>query len=813
MDGESLDSRIAIGPLESEEAVEIARQIGGALAEAHRKGVVHRDLKPSNVMLEREGVAKVVDFGLAQVAGRSRLTLEGVTVGTAAYLAPEQIQRQKSDERSDIWSLGVVLYEMITGRSPFEGERDEATLYAILHEEPALISQLVANALPALQPVVSKAIEKWPARRYQHVAEFLRDLDAITDDGAAEVSPQAPPAAPEQPKEPGLLRKPISFSSAVVMTLAAAAIAATMAWLVHPGSQPTPPETYQLTQLTRDSGLSYQPSLSSDGKLMAYASDRAAEGNLDIWVQQVPRGNPIRLTTNEADDHDPHFSSDSTTVVFRSERDGGGVYTVPALGGEERILAKLGRRPRFSPDGREVAYWTGESPFVFSLSHIYMVKATGGEPRRYQEDFDWVSHPVWSPDGRRILFSGVKNGVFDWWTAPAQGGAAAPAAGPGLVFPKGQHPIPLDWLSDPPRWLFSAYSGDTFDLWQAPISTRTFRFVGAPERLTTSSEWDLYSSGAADRIAFSSVRENSDIWSFPLDAETHRVTGEPTRLTTSVAGDFLPSLSGDGNRLVFVSSRSGSNDIWLKDLETGAQQALTTSPFGESQPAISPSGSQVVYRAMENGTTALFAIATENGIQRKLCDDCYYPWGWTSGASGLLFGDRLRPSSVLLLDLETGAGATVLQHPEPGRGLWSAALSPDNRWVVFHTDNAPLTRRTFIAPYRPESLAGIEEWIAVTDGSSYDNEQRWAPDGNAIYVLSDRDGFRCVWAQPLDPSSKRPTGEAIEVYHFGRAQLSPLPLRPTDVGLSVARNKFAITLSRTTGNIWMLEPANWPRGL
>ena len=412
VDGENLDNRIANEPLEIRDAIEIARQICGALAQAHRKGVVHRDLKPSNVMLEREGLVKVVDFGLAQVAGRSRLTREGVTVGTVAYLAPEQIQRQESDERSDIWSLGVVLYEMITGRSPFEGERDEATLYAILHEEPTPISQLCPEAPPAFQRVVAKALEKWPSQRHQHAAEFLKDLNAIVDGGAAEVSSEEPSAAPEQPTEPSVLRKPIALSSAVLMTIAAVVIAATLVWLVHPGSQPTRPATYQITQLTRDSGLSYQPSLSGDGKLMAYASDRAAEGNLDIWVQQVPRGNPIRLTRNEADDHDPHFSLDGTTVVFRSERDGGGVYTVPALGGEERILAKLGRRPRFSPDGREVAYWTGESPFVFSLSHIYIVKATGGQPRRFQPDFDWVSHPVWSPDGRRILFSGSKAGVF-----------------------------------------------------------------------------------------------------------------------------------------------------------------------------------------------------------------------------------------------------------------------------------------------------------------------------------------------------------------------------------------------------------------
>ena len=268
----------------------------------------------------------------------------------------------------------------------------------------------------------------------------------------------------------------------------------------------------------------------------------------------------------------------------------------------------------------------------------------------------------------------------------------------------------------------------------------------------------------------------------------------------------MPSLSADGTKLAFISGRTGSDDLWFKDLAGGRERALTSTRYGESKPAISRDGKQVAYRAAESRNPSLFAVATESGIPKMVCEGCFYPWAWSSDAKRLLFGLQPMPPAVGLLDVESGAQTDVVGHLDEGHGLWSAALSPDDRWVVFHTDNTPLTRQTFVAPFRTDGPVGRDEWIPIADGSSLDGEQRWSPDGNAIYLLSERDGFRCVWAQPLDPVTKRPVGDAVEVHHFGRAQLSPLHVHAPYVGLSVARDKFAITLAETTGNIWRMRP-------
>jgi len=181
IEGQSLKKKIESGPLELDEALRIARQVSEGLQEAHRKGVVHRDIKSANIMVTEQGQAKIMDFGLARISGGALVTQEGTTMGTIAYMSPEQARGEKVDHRTDIWSLGVVFYEMFCGQLPFKGEHDQAVLYSILNERPTPVTDLRAEIPMALGQIVDKALEKNPDERYQHIEDLLNDLKSISE--------------------------------------------------------------------------------------------------------------------------------------------------------------------------------------------------------------------------------------------------------------------------------------------------------------------------------------------------------------------------------------------------------------------------------------------------------------------------------------------------------------------------------------------------------------------------------------------------------------------------------------------------------
>jgi hypothetical protein len=306
-----------------------------AMAAAHAAGIVHRDLKPANIMLTEPGRVKVLDFGLAKLVegeeptDTSPATEAGKVMGTAAYMSPEQAQGRKVDGRTDIFAFGCVLYEMVTGRRAFQAENALSTLAAILHEEPAPIEGVPAE----VAKLILRCLRKDPSRRYQHMDELKLALEELKEESE---SGKLPAAAPPRPHV---------YWWAVPVAAALVALAAGVIWWLarSPKSSPAP----VLTRLSSDSGLTTDPALSADGKLVAYASDRSGEGHLDIWVRQVGGGEPMRLTRGPADNPQPAFSPDGTQIAFRSGEAGGGISVVSTLGGTARRIAPEGQRPQF----------------------------------------------------------------------------------------------------------------------------------------------------------------------------------------------------------------------------------------------------------------------------------------------------------------------------------------------------------------------------------------------------------------------------------------------------------------------------------
>jgi eukaryotic-like serine/threonine-protein kinase len=420
VEGETLAARIRRQPLTVPETRAIARQIIAALDAAHTCGIVHRDLKPDNVMLGPRALVKVLDFGIAKMTGPVAIdgatvtggpTAEGAIVGTAPYMSPEQVRGQPVDRRTDIWAFGCVLYEMLTGRRAFDGATLSDTIVATLEKQPDWTA-LPPDTPAGVRRLAERTLQKDPHLRLRDIADGLQDLD----DDSAPVA--AGPASPLW----------------IPWAVAALALVAS-AWLWLRPSAPAPVNDIvatAITQLTRDAGMTTAPALSRDGRLLAYASDRAGGGTLDIWVQQISGGSTIRLTDDEADDTAPDFSPDGSQIMFQSDRQGAGAYVVSAFGGAPpRLVVRGGRRPRFSPDGSRIAYWHGAWRGTASqlASGVSIVSLSGGEPQRVAREFKMARAPIWAPDGRSLLFLGRLDQdrplaqSFDWWWVKLDGSA------------------------------------------------------------------------------------------------------------------------------------------------------------------------------------------------------------------------------------------------------------------------------------------------------------------------------------------------------------------------------------------------------
>ena len=612
---------------------------------------------------------------------------------------------------------------------------------------------------------------------------------------------------------------------AAVAVLVAASVAVTL-WVTQPS---VPLVASALTRLTSDSGLTFQPAVSADGKLLAYASDRGEEGNLDIWLEQIGGGQPIQLTTHEADDSEPAFSPDGTKVAFRSEREDGGLYLVSALGGEPRLIARQGHRPRFSPDGNWLAYWAGPigNALMAGSTNTYIVPSIGGEPIQVDLAFSATRHPIWSPDGKHLLLLGRlpsddRDDGRDWWLVPVDGrtpiktGALEVFRRQQLSPPPGElRIVPASWPAGGDSVAFAAGLGDTTNLWELKLSPRTRKVTGPAVRLTFGTGVEVQPSfasrpGGGLRLLFSTLRPNVDVWTAPIDANQGKTTGAMQPVTRNISFDGYPAISADGEKLVFISSRSGNWDVWTRDLQTGKEAAATNTPFQELQPILSSDGSTIFYWARENQNRPVYRANFRGGVPANLCERCGTPTDVFKGY--LLLEPPGEVRAFAIIDLASNRIANLIESAGSNQVPFAGRFSPDGRWIAFHatTESSAEARQIFVVPFRgwpEESGAGPGDWIPITHGEAMDRQVTWSPDGNLLYFLSDRDGFRCIWAQRLNPAAKHPEGEAFSVMHFhhGRRSLRGVGNRVSAIRLTVVSNKLLFALGELTGNIWMKD--------
>ena len=820
VEGRSLAEALPPTGLPIERVLTIGIAVADATSAAHQKGITHRDLKPGNIMLgegEQAGRIKVLDFGLAKVVDAQRgavgasmlpteapaqtapITAEGRILGTVAYMSPEQAEGRTIDGRSDLFSLGVVLYEMATGRRPFAGDTNLSILSSILKDTPKSVTDINPAIPPELGRIIRRALAKDPERRYQTAKDLRNDLEdlkaslgssesplspATSNVAASVTSPSEPSASPIPSSETqvvvGLVKRhsrAFGVAAAVLLLVAAAALYG----LPGRDVQPTPSQqsfaNLQVTQLTT-SGNAERPAISPDGRYVAYVQRDGDDSSL--WIRQTANTNNVRIVPSERGValFGATFTPDGTSVDFvrQASRGPWEIWRVPFLGGTPRLLvANVSSPIGWAPDGQRIAFLrTRISPEL--SSQLFVAGADGGQERELASQGDsnpWISltapwrpsfPPAWSPDGRLIALAAAGG--------PKGGGIVFVDSGTGSIqdvtVPTGQTDG-LGWLDA--RSLVVNYPAQL----GAPNQLIRQPYPAGPRSRLTNDPNDYVGinlSGDRRRLVTGRRDARMDLWVGDGGAETGADVVQRVPVPTTVervawAGDRLlyggvvggkpailrvtpgqntpedvvlealtPVATRDGRTIVFVSATDNTLDLWTADAGGRRKTRLVPSVTAE-QVAVTPDDRFVLFTSIAGGSISIWMVSIEGGSPTKLTD-----------------------------------GSTVAVSPDGGSIAFTALV------------NDVLSLRVCSLPEcnSPRTIGA----------SSFDTAVAWAPDGRG--VAYSRDGN--LWVQALSGAAPR----QLTRFTDGR------PIR--SFAWSRDGQRLAITRSTVTSDIVLFEGLN-----
>lgn len=856
IEGETLRRRMVHEPLTLAEAIDIASQLASALSTAHAAGIIHRDIKPENIMVRRDGIVKVLDFGLAKLTERWRAdevdpdaatraniqTEPGVVLGTTAYMSPEQTRAFDVDPRTDIWSLGVVLYEMITGCSPFKSDTASDTSAAILKTEPPALTEYAPDIPFELERIVRKALQKDREERYQVIKDLQLDLKSLKRDLDLGVSVERSLSSRPQPAiatgqttqgsaasvatQDATLAEFRSAANRRGLLLAAIIVIPVLLiagwlWWRRSDAPTIRPSSWNITQLTsrkKELGESAanHARFSPDGKFVVYASTK--DGQSGIWLKQVESGEPFSNRSEPGIVTSPIWSPDGKSVAYLSNRDSRyGIWTMPAFGGPPSLIKQL---DAFS---NELIAWSNDGQIYFvSRGNLHKLDVKSQQISQVT-NFD-ASKPLdrtfcLSHDNERIAYTDVADGQIDVWVMPKQGGQ------PRRVTNDAYEDGKLVWTADGRNILYSSKRNGILQIFFAHLDGRS------PEQLTVndndSEVLDVSPDGA--RILYATGRDELDLWSVKLDRPRE------VQITSDIGIEFWPAVAPDGTAIAFQATPMSKgatlfNSLLLAKSLTGgdSQRQLVSDGFA---PRWSPDGKQIAFLRHANGAINLWRVHAGGGDASPLTADgitfggfVLLPYNrsqtqdfqWSADSSQLVYCASTSSIANVWQTAANGSGAKQLSH-NAARNIFffDPFWSPDGKsvaWLALATDRAG-----------PKNI-GWSVWLSnggtdrkILESDSVLGLLGWSQSGRDLIVktIPQKNVPAAVpanvnlFAIGLDGTAQRPIAELRATY-FQNIQLSPAKDQIAYVSRSEGTDSLEV-VSATGGGRRTIMTSNDPR--
>jgi len=708
-DGETLKDRLKNGPLDIVIIIDIAIQIAKGLSRAHEAGIIHRDIKPANIIITEREEVKILDFGLAKISGDSRITKNSLTPGTISYMSPEQVMGESVDFRSDIWSLGVIIYEMITGNLPFKGDYDQAVTYSILKKKPEPITRYRPGVSKEFVNILTKCLEKKQSERYQSVDNLLVDLELLKQ-GTLD-TPKKRRVKFEYKKLPGKARAFWPILLASILFMVTIGIYSYRLFLKE-----SPDKIMTEIPFTSLNGLEYTPAFSPDAKQIAYYWKENDATEPKIFIKTIATGETQRLTDQPGEERYPAWTPDGQNISFAREEN---IYIKSALGvGSEKLICSENSKGEhcWSPDSKWLVFSESD---INNNDNLCLLSVETGEKRSLTSNSKKIRWevdilPAFSPDGKKIAFYrslGFERG--DIYTIIVDGNKIDQ-----LTFDD-KDIQGLTWTSDSREIVFSSKRSGDFRLWRIPASG------GTPTMLTTGLK-AAYPTISLDgkKLAYSELRIEQNIWRIKIPNSPNQKPVPEKIIASSKIEDFF-QISPDGKRIAFNSTRSGSYQSWLCDSDGQNIVQLTNLDDGSYTPCWSPDGKWITFSSKPNHNYDIFVISINGGTPKRITTNPshdIFPY-WSEDGNWIYFSsNRSGTHHIWKIPIN---GGTAIQMTKDGarRGFESA----DSKWLYYRQKpKGTIWKRDVNGGERllvlDDDVAG-HTWSVVEDGIYYLNYQ------------------------------------------------------------------------------------------